>query len=402
MKAKIVESVIGVLSFNEENRLLFSELFPKKAETIAERLNDLSKGVVTEELRKLLSRLREEDYESVALTNRKLAETLRLEGFNVSVESILEIEDLDRRIEEVAVNSGFCDTPEELQKWKRLVSMELAKIRVHEAVEERDQLILQVIQTIDDVDKTVNLFIGRLREWYGLHFPELSGLVEKHETYARLVSDLGDRENYTEETLTKMGIPEKRVKLIVEAAQRSIGAELNEEDLAQIRGFSHRILDLYKTRRTLEGYVDLMMDRVAPNVRGLVGSLLGARLIALAGGLERLAKLPASTIQVLGAEKALFRSLKTGTRPPKHGVIFQHNLIHDAKRWLRGKIARAIAGKVAIAARVDAFGGKRMEKSLLEDLERKVKEIKEKYTHPPPVKVKRKPSRRKGLRRRRR
>jgi len=257
--------------------------------------------------------------------------------------------------------------------------MELAKIRVHEAVEERDQLILQVIQTIDDVDKTVNLFIGRLREWYGLHFPELSGLVEKHETYARLVSDLGDRENYTEETLTKMGIPEKRVKLIVEAA-----------------------LDLYKTRRTLEGYVDLMMDRVAPNVRGLVGSLLGARLIALAGGLERLAKLPASTIQVLGAEKALFRSLKTGTRPPKHGVIFQHNLIHDAKRWLRGKIARAIAGKVAIAARVDAFGGKRMEKSLLEDLERKVKEIKEKYTHPPPVKVKRKPSRRKGLRRRRR
>jgi len=115
-----------------------------------------------------------------------------------------------------------------------------------------------------------------------------------------------------------------------------------------------------------------------------------------------MAKLPSSTIQILGAEKALFRSLKTGTRPPKHGIIFQHTFIHEAKPWLRGKIARAIAGKVAIAARVDAFGGRRMEESLLGDLEKKLKEIKEKYTKPPPPKVKPRPSRRKAFRKRRR
>ena len=98
------------------------------------------------------------------------------------------------------------------------------------------------------------------------------------------------------------------------------------------------------------------MEEMAPNIRAVAGALLGARMISLAGGLQNLAMRPASTIQVLGAEKALFRSLKTGARPPKHGLIFQHTLLHDAKRWQRGKIARVIAGKLAIAARADAFG----------------------------------------------
>jgi nucleolar protein 56 len=98
-----------------------------------------------------------------------------------------------------------------------------------------------------------------------------------------------------------------------------------------------------------------------------------------------LAKRPASTIQVLGAEKALFRSLKTGARPPKHGMIFQHTLLHDAKRWQRGKIARALAGKVAIAARVDAFGGRKIGDELKADLDRRIEEIHQKYDQPPPL-----------------
>jgi len=138
------------------------------------------------------------------------------------------------------------------------------------------------------------------------------------------------------------------------------------------------------------------MDGVAPNTRALVGSLLGARLIALAGTLNNLAKMPASTIQVLGAEKALFRSLRTGTRPPKHGIIFQHTIIHEAKSWQRGKVARVLAGKLAIAARIDAFSGKYMGDKLKADLEKRIKEIQEKYEEPPPPKkpfVKRPPRR---------
>jgi nucleolar protein 56 len=137
------------------------------------------------------------------------------------------------------------------------------------------------------------------------------------------------------------------------------------------------------------------MEEVAPNTRAIGGSLLGARLVALAGGLMNLAKLPASTIQVLGAEKALFRALKTKARPPKHGIIFQHPFIHDAKRWQRGKIARALAGKLAIAARVDAFSGKYAGDGLKFDLDKRIAEIKERYEKPPPPlpPTKRSPSR---------
>jgi len=127
---------------------------------------------------------------------------------------------------------------------------------------------------------------------------------------------------------------------------------------------------------------------VAPNTRAVAGALLGARLIAIAGSLQNLAMRPASTIQVLGAEKALFRSLKTGARPPKHGLIFQHALLHDAKRWQRGKIARVLAGKLAIAARIDAFGGKYVGDSLKADVDRRLAEIREKYKEPPPLKEK--------------
>ncbi|MEM4706946.1 MAG: hypothetical protein QXW27_05340, partial [Candidatus Methanomethylicaceae archaeon] len=131
-----------------------------------------------------------------------------------------------------------------------------------------------------------------------------------------------------------------------------------------------------------EKYIDEVMKEVAPNVRELVGSILGARLIALSGGLEALAKKPASTIQVLGAEKALFRALRTGARPPKHGIIFQSPLIHSSPKWQRGKIARTLAGKLSIAARVDAFGGAFIANKLKKELEERISEIKKKYAVP--------------------
>ena len=147
---------------------------------------------------------------------------------------------------------------------------------------------------------------------------------------------------------------------------------------------SKKVLDLYNIRQSLENYVESVMDEVAPNIKEVGGSLLGARLISMVGGLMNLAKLPASTMQILGAEKALFRSLKTKARPPKHGIIFQHPLIHDAKRWQRVKIARALAGKLSIAARVDAFKGKYAGDELKADLNKRVKEVKERYPNPPP------------------
>jgi nucleolar protein 56 len=249
-------------------------------------------------------------------------------------------------------------------------------------------IIAQAIQTLDDLDRTVNLFMGRTREWYGVHFPELDRLIEKHETYARLVSDLGYREKFKLKALEKEGIPKERAEATAKAAESSMGADVAEQDLAEIQALSRNVQSLYELRKDMENYLDRTMEEVAPNTRTIAGALLGARLIAIAGSLQNLAMKPASTIQVLGAEKALFRSLKTGARPPKHGLIFQHTLLHDAKRWQRGKIARVIAGKLAIAARIDAFGGKYVGDRLKAEVDKRIDEIREKYKEPPPLKEK--------------
>ncbi len=132
------------------------------------------------------------------------------------------------------------------------------------------------------------------------------------------------------------------------------------------------------------------MGEIAPNIKELAGPLLGARLIAKAGGLKKMAELPASTIQVLGAEKALFRHLTKGTRPPKHGILFQHPWVRNAKRWQRGKIARSLAAKLAIAAKEDYFEGRFIADKLKKELEERIEEIKEKYKEPPKKKSKKK------------
>jgi nucleolar protein 56 len=283
------------------------------------------------------------------------------------------------------VKAGFVHDADEFNVWMRNVAMETTKLRVKGAVEKRDLVVAQAIQTLDELDKTINMLMARVREWYGIHFPELDRLLEKHETYARLVVELGSKDNFSLENLEKQDIPKAKAEGISKVAGKSMGADLEEADLKQIQLLCKDLLSMYQLRESLEKYMDSTMAEVAPNIKHLLGSLLGARLIAVAGGLMNLAKRPASTIQVLGAEKALFRSLKTGSRPPKHGMIFQHTLLHDAKRWQRGKIARALAGKVAIGARADAFGGRYIGDDLKADLDRRIEEIRQKYDQPPPL-----------------
>jgi len=404
VKATIVECVMGVFGFGEAKELVEKVFFPKDPLEMAERLGKIEAGKVIEEIATLVEKLRDKGYTTFVFENPEMARSAREKlNIEVAVEKLSEAGKLLREnLEKFAVDLKFVKRPEQLREWVHKVSMELAKIKVKRAVEKRDLLIAQAIQTIGDLDKTLNLFMSRLREWYGLHFPELDRLIDKHETYARLVVNLGRRDNFTAENLEKEGLPKSKTQQVAEIATASMGADLSENDMDQIRVMCKNTLELYDVRQSLEKYVDSVMDEVAPNLRALAGSLLGARLIALGGGLTNLAKLPASTVQVLGAEKALFRSLRTGARPPKHGIIFQHPLIHEAKRWQRGKVARALAGKLTIAARVDAFSGKYVGDKLKVDLGKRIEEIKEKYGEPPPKKpaVKKRPRRMKRGRRR--
>ncbi|UCE15502.1 MAG: C/D box methylation guide ribonucleoprotein complex aNOP56 subunit [Candidatus Bathyarchaeota archaeon] len=385
MKATIIDCVMGVLAFGETNKLVDKIFFPKDPRETAEKLGKIEAGKVVDEIATLVKRLQTMGYTTFVFESLETARNAR-EKLNINIDVAKPSEAgemLRRNLEKFAVDTRFASQAAELRQWTHRVSMELTKMRVKRAVEKRDLVVAQVIQTIDDLDKTLNLFMSRVREWYGLHFPELDRLVEKHETYARLVANLGGRKGFTLENLEKEDLPRAKAERITETAEVSMGAKLDKEDIDQIQTICKNTLSLYDLRQKLESYLDSVMNDVAPNIRALAGSLLGARLIALAGGLNNMAKMPASTIQLLGAEKALFRALKTGTRPPKHGIIFQHTFIQEAKRWQKGKVARALAGKLAIAARTDAFSGKYAGDKLQVDLERRISEIHEKYEKPP-------------------
>ncbi|NYT11141.1 MAG: ribosomal biogenesis protein [Methanomassiliicoccales archaeon] len=246
------------------------------------------------------------------------------------------------------------------------VMVNLAKLRTREPVS-RDRCILQAIRAIDDLIETINLMSERLHEWYGLYFPELSDYA-RDERYPLLILDLGDRDAVIKE---------------LELDLESVGHEMEERDIAPVRDLAAQLIQLYKRKSELETYLAESMEEVAPNLTHLLTANLGARLISLAGGLKRLSQLPSSTVQLLGAEKAMFLHLKNGKRPPKHGVIYQHPLVHRAAPWQRGKMARTLAGKISIAAKVDEWGGEFIADRLKEELDARAEEIKKKYPNPP-------------------
>ncbi|RJS90926.1 C/D box methylation guide ribonucleoprotein complex aNOP56 subunit [Candidatus Bathyarchaeota archaeon] len=378
MRAFIVSSIIGVLGFGEDGEIIEKVLFPKEPKKIAEKIEQINSGEIIEEVKALIENLKARGYKIFVFEDAELARSVREElKVNSEVKDQLSVgEDLRENLEEYAVKLGFLEAPSEMHKLIHEVSMEMSRISIRKAAERRDFLIVQAVRALDDLDKMLNLFAGRIREWYGLHFPELNRLINNHETYVRLVRSLGKRESFSEKNLKKFDLPQRKIRQVLEAAQTSMGAELYDRDIEQIQMLCVQYLNLQDARRKIEKYLEEMMEEEAPNISTLTGPVLGARLIALAGGLENLAKMPSSTIQVLGAEKALFRSLRTGARPPKHGVLFQHALVHGSRRPLRGKISRVFAGKIAIAARTDAFSGGFVADQLKKDLLKKIEEIK--------------------------
>ncbi len=204
-------------------------------------------------------------------------------------------------------------------------------------------MLIQATKSVDELDKAINLLAKRLREWYELHNPETSRAVEGHEAFVETVLDKGKNELL------------KELKI---DASSSIGADLEQEDLEPIRSLIHQIHDLYQLRNAQLEYISNLMDGLCPNVKAVCDAAVGAKLIEHAGSLKRLSEMPSSTVQVLGAEKALFRHMKTGAKPPRHGVIVNHVLIAGVPDKMHGKVARALADKISIAAKVDYFQGK--------------------------------------------
>lgn len=234
-------------------------------------------------------------------------------------------------------------------------NIQLTKYDVKSSVND-DALLIQAVNSIDELDKVINVLAKRLREWYELYNPEFSKATDSHEKF---VEEIVEKEK--DELLRELKIN----------PGDSIGADLKQEDIGPLRKFIHQVYDLYQLRKNQISYISALMDKFCPNTKAVCDVLTGARLIEHAGSLKRLSEMPASTIQILGAEKALFRHMKTGAKPPRHGIIVHHPLIAKAPDSVHGKIARALADKISIASKIDYFQGKFIGDKLKKGLEEK-------------------------------
>ncbi|XWS64642.1 hypothetical protein CRYUN_Cryun05aG0020200 [Craigia yunnanensis] len=235
------------------------------------------------------------------------------------------------------------------------LSHSLSRYKLKFSADKVDTMIVQAIGLLDDLDKELNTYAMRIREWYGWHFPELTKIVQDNILYAKTVKLMGDRANAAKLDLSEI-LPEEVETELKEAAVISMGTEVNDLDLMNIKELCDQVLSLAEYRSQLYDYLKSRMNTVAPNLTALVGELVGARLIAHGGSLLNLAKQPGSTVQILGAEKALFRALKTKHSTPKYGLIYHASLVGQAAPKHKGKISRSLAAKAALAIRCDALG----------------------------------------------
>ena len=217
-----------------------------------------------------------------------------------------------------------------------------------------DLLIIQAVKTIEDLDKIANGLCKRLREWYSLYFPESSERIDDNETFVNTILE-----------------KDKKTLMREYSIELSMGKDLDDFDLNEMIRFAKKVQSIYEERRSLEEYISKVMKKICPNMHAISGTNIGAKLIAKAGSIEKMVFMPASTIQLLGAEEALFRHIKTGARPPKYGILLQHPIVSKAKKSDKGKVAKAIADKITIAIKVDFFKGEFVGDKLKKDLEKR-------------------------------
>jgi len=329
----------------------------------------------------LISKVR--NYDQVRVNNKNLIEIFQHENIDVKLMSDSRQNEINQNKLDLIIKFGLSDDRDELAGILQKFAINLSSMKVKETSEKLDLHLVQAVNTLDEIDEIINTISTRIREWYGLHFPELDYVLQNIITYANIVRDAGSRENITKELLSQLEVPEKKIELIQQAISKSQGGDLTVESSESLKILASEVLKLSELRTNLSSTIENLMEILAPNLKNILTAIIGARLIAKAGSLLRLAQMPSSTIQIIGAEKALFRALKTGTRPPKHGLIFQHPSVNSAPKWQRGKIARALSSKIAIAVRIDVYRKGGLDNSLLDKLTKRIETIQKIYHEPP-------------------
>lgn len=311
-------------------------------------------GKVSKSLKKLLKKYCSEVQEQLAVADAKLGNAIK-DKLSLSCVSNTNVQELMRciRSQMDSLLAGF--PKKEMTAMALGLAHSLSRYKLKFSPDKIDTMIIQAVCLLDDLDKELNNYVMRCREWYGWHFPELGKLITDNVAFVKTVKVIGTRENASSSDLSDI-LPEEVEEKVKEAAEISMGTEISHDDIINIQHLCDQVIEISQYRTQLYDYLKARMMAMAPNLTVLVGDLVGARLISHAGSLINLAKHPASTVQILGAEKALFRALKTKKDTPKYGLIYHAQLVGSSSTKNKGKMSRMLAAKASLAIRVDALG----------------------------------------------
>ncbi|MGH0117632.1 UNVERIFIED_CONTAM: hypothetical protein FKN15_041824 [Acipenser sinensis] len=339
---------------NKIVKLKHFEKFQDTTEALA-AATALVEGKIGKSLKKVLKKVvAKEAHEQLAISDAKLGGVIK-DKLNLSCVHNTAIAELMRGIRNQMESLITGLPPREISAMSLGLAHSLSRYKLKFSPDKVDTMIVQAISLLDDLDKELNNYIMRCREWYGWHFPEIGKIITDNLAYCKSVKKIGVRTNVATTDLSDI-LPEEVEGEVKTAAEISMGTEVSEEDIGNILHLCDQVIEISEYRAQLYDYLKNRMMAIAPNLTIMVGELVGARLIAHAGSLLNLAKHPASTVQILGAEKALFRALKTKKDTPKYGLIYHASLVGQTTPKNKGKISRMLAAKASLAIRYDALG----------------------------------------------
>ncbi len=311
-KAHTVRGSIGIFAFDDDGNLIMYKLFSSFKDFLKEKLDLEDYKIVEDELAKKFYR---------------------------------------EKMRELALGLKF-DNEEKLNEYLTRFGIDYTKYKMkHNA--SKDSILVQAVRTYEDLQSEINVMAEHFYEWVIPYYPEINADPIKS---VRLFHQYRKRENIPDFSYTT-------------------GIDLNDDDLKIIDDYADSIYDSIQTLGKIESYIKKLTSEIAPNMSNIVGPLIAAKLISKAGSLKNIASMSSSSIQLLGAEKALFRYLKSRKRtlPPKYGIIFFSSYIQRAPKSIHGKLARIISSKLSIAAKIDYYSN-RFDKELKEKFEREISE----------------------------
>lgn len=339
---------------NKIVKLKHFEKFQDTTEALA-AATAMVEGKLGKSLKKILKKVvAKEAHEQLAITDAKLGGVIK-DKLNLSCVHSPAVAELMRGIRNQMEGLITGLPAREISAMSLGLAHSLSRYKLKFSPDKVDTMIVQAISLLDDLDKELNNYIMRCREWYGWHFPELGKIITDNLAYCKSVRKIGFRTNVATTDLSEF-LPEEIEAEVKLAAEISMGTEVSDEDIANIMHLCDQVIEISEYRTQLYDYLKNRMMAIAPNLTVMVGELVGARLISHAGSLLNLAKHPASTVQILGAEKALFRALKTRRDTPKYGLIYHASLVGQTTAKNKGKISRMLAAKTSLAIRYDALG----------------------------------------------